>query len=176
MLCIVDEIKYVVDQMRLPTNVGEVVVCNTADYTASPYFYFGTKQEITRRLIEKDLEQSYKYPAIILEMPFKEDLISDVRVKVEELRFLFVTRNELIKTDYRTSYELNIKPILYPMIERFEYALGVSENVDNWKINEKVDAPYYGDGSVYANEYWDIVFIKMESQFIKSCKKLLICQ
>ncbi|MEX0597034.1 MAG: hypothetical protein WD512_11095, partial [Candidatus Paceibacterota bacterium] len=146
-------------------------------YNKAPYYYFGTKEEILRRLSSKEnellREQQLKYPAIIVEMPFKESNFTDN--PTAELSVIFCN-NTNVNWTYSERYDNNIKPIIYPLLDSFMRAVKQSDNVQAYEFTDKMDAPFYGDGKVIANDYLDLVLIKTKITFFNNnCKKQKIC-
>lgn len=197
-MVIVEEIEYLIDQIREKGNFTGTIVpigipcnvvynCNECEtslnegdnfwYSKEPYFYYGTKQEILRRLGQKSSElkreKQIKYPAIFLEMPFTE-LNFDDNPQVD-LNLIFANKTEAGWL-YKDRYENNIKPIIYPMIENFKTAVKRSNTVVAYDFMQKIDAPFYADGGVIANEILDLVLIKTKITFINNCKKNKLCQ
>ena len=198
MLVIVDEIKYLIDTFRergsftgttkpedLPCDV--VFNCNPCDnvlsvgtntwYNKAPYFYFGTKEEILRRLSDKEntlkRSEQLKYPAIFLEMPFVENGFSD-NPEVD-LSIIFANITDANWT-YTQRYENNLIPIVYPLIEQFIKAVKQANTVAAYEFTEKIDAPFYANANVIANDFLDLALIKANLTFIKNCKKNNLCQ
>lgn len=198
-LIIVDEVKYIVDQMRTTGNVEivsgvpvESVPCevvyncdpcvsasNLPDgvyswYNKSPYYYYGNRNEVRNLLALKDkkIKSRAKYPCIILEQPFIE-VLEYGRTKTT-LRFLLATKTDDVMT-YEKRYSTNFKNVLYPLFDSFISAVKKSENVYNYIIRSKTDVPYYTEGEVVANDFWDIIDVKIEINFIENCKKNKLC-
>jgi hypothetical protein len=195
MVSVIDEISYIVDLCR---SRGEITLPNGSlpcSYVVScypctplseledgtykthsevPYFYYGTKKEILARLTDKNQASLFKYPAIILEMPIRETLPTDNRTNAE-VNLFFVTSREASMT-YAESYEANIKPTLYPLIETFIIKMTTSESVFGSEVIEKIEAPNYGDGGKMASDYWDAVMLKIKFILKSNCKKLTLCQ
>ena len=198
-LIIVDEVKYIVDQMRTTGTVEivsgvpvesvpcEVVYncdpCVTASnlpdgvyswYNKSPYYYYGNRNEVRNLLALKDkkIKNRAKYPCIILEQPFTE-VLEYGRTKTT-LRFLLATKTDDVMT-YEKRYSTNFKNVLYPLFDSFISAIKKSENVYNYIIRSKTDVPYYTEGEVVANDFWDIIDVRIELNFIENCKKNKLC-
>ena len=198
-LIIVDEVKYIVDQMRTTGTVEivsgvpvESVPCevvyncdpclsasNLPDgvyswYNKSPYYYYGNRNEVRNLLALKDkkIKSRAKYPCIILEQPFTE-VLEYGRTKTT-LRFLLATKTDDVM-NYEKRYSTNFKNVLYPLFDSFISAIKKSENVYNYIIRSKTDVPYYTEGEVVANDFWDIIDVRIELNFIENCKKNKLC-
>ena len=76
---------------------------------------------------------------------------------------------------YEKRYSTNFKNVLYPLFDSFISAIKKSENVYNYIIRSKTDVPYYTEGEVVANDFWDIIDVKIEINFIENCKKNKLC-
>lgn len=198
-----NEIAYIIDLMRSKGNVTVTngtfsyeVPCNVVFdcdkclkasdldngvhswYSEEPYFYFGNKYEVERILSLKDKKHNQsdriKYPAIILEMPFKENFDDFDRVN-STMRILFATKTESALT-YEQRYEQNFEAILIPMFEAFKTAMQKAENVDGFNIKSKTDIPYFGEKAVVSSDLWDVIDTQFEINFINNCKKNKLCQ
>jgi hypothetical protein len=197
-MVIVEEIGYIIDQMRefgsfegatIPTDLkcNYVLNCDSCNkvptsglnhwYSLEPYYYFGTREEILRRLSEKDSQlqrkNQIKYPAIFLEMPFREKAFT----KFPEVELnLYFANNTQSGWTYAERYENNIKPIIYPLINKFEKAVETTDNVMAYDFIEKTDAPFYALKDVIANEILDLVQLKTKIIFNNSCKNFKLCK
>lgn len=199
-MVVVDEISYIIDQMR-ETGTATIVSGATSDtipckvvwdcdpclkisdlsdgvhswYDKSPYYYYGNKPEVAKLLTIKDnsITNRAKYPCIILEQPFIE--VPDREITKVTLRLLLATKTDSTMT-YKKRYETNFKTILYPMYEDLMTAIKASNNVQTYVIKSKTDIPFYTDKEVVSNDFWDVIDLRLELNLINNCKKNLLCQ
>jgi hypothetical protein len=146
--------------------------------TADPYFYFGNKEEVLRRMTAKDnaptLEQKYKYPAIILQHTHKEVSFSMMPDKVKiDLLFANIRQPEWT---FEQSYQNNIEPILLPLAKKFAAIVESQPNVGAYEWQQPQIMPNYGNGALMASDYWDIIHLPFEILFTNNCKNLTLCQ
>jgi hypothetical protein len=198
-LIVVDEVQYIIDQMRTK---GEVEIVSGAPvgsvpcevvydcdeclkasdlsdglhswYNKSPFYYYGNRNEVRNLLALKDkkITGRAKYPCIILEQPFTEVL--EYGRTNTTLRFLLATKTDDSMT-YQKRYATNFKNILYPMFDEFISAMKRSENVYTHVIKSKTDVPFYSEEEIVANDFWDIIDVKIEINFIENCKNNKLC-
>ena len=203
-MVIVDEIQHIIELMReggtfvkngsttTPTIPLKKVVfncnpCTTFDsladgehlwQTAVPYYYYGSKQEILRNMDAKaklmNKEQQYKYPAIILEHNHKEVNLSIDQKKMVKLNLLFANIREP-KWTYKQSYDINIKPILLPLVEKFIKTVKQQPNVPAFKTLEHTILPLYGEGALIGSDYIDLIYLPIEILFNSNCKNKTLC-
>lgn len=134
---IVDEFEKVVDEVRALS--GGVV----------PYYLYGHRKEIANKLLAKDKNKMYtyqRYPVIALRMDFSEDK-SDGLIKLNlNIGILMFTD---MNYDAEKRYTNVIKPVLYPLYEKFLEALD-STGLFTWPgdlgvpQHTKIDRPYWG--------------------------------
>jgi hypothetical protein len=146
--------------------------------SADPYFYYGNRNEVLRRMTAKDnaptLEQKYKYPAIILEHKHKEVALSMQPSKVKiDLLFANIRQPEWTFED---SYTNNIEPILLPLLKKFVKTTEQQPNVGAIEWLQHQIMPNYGNGALMASDYWDIIHLPFEILFTNNCKNLTLCQ
>lgn len=126
------------------------------------YYEYGYKEDIASLITQKDESvntRNKKYPCICLQLPFEEDINSDIGlINTSNLRIVFVYSSS---PEYVPSerYDYAMKPILYPLYAEFMNQLYISGlfQFEGSKIpHVKTDKPYF-DGSEKANGLNDFV-------------------
>jgi hypothetical protein len=201
-MVVVDEIKYIIDTMRergiftktsnvkpnsVPCNV--VYDCNPCLafedlengvygwYNLEPYYYYGNKNEIERLLDFKgkafNQENRIKYPAIILEQPFRE--VPTNGFNKCTLRILIVTGSNSTDT-YEQRYNNSFKTILYPLHDSLISAFKKASNVASYEVLDKTDRPFFTEAALVSSDYWDVIDLRIETTLINNCKTNILCQ
>jgi hypothetical protein len=143
MVIIADDIAAVVASMRRP------IIDPKAKGAGSPYFMFGHRREIDRRLLEKNEDKVFKYqkyPLIALAAPITERLVGNViECQLNIAILAFTDKN------YNAEERLNkvFKPILYPLYELFlervkDSGLFMWDGEQDQPEHDKIDRFYYG--------------------------------
>jgi hypothetical protein len=201
-MVVVDEIKYIIDTMRergtftksssvKPSDIPCSVVydCNHCLafedlangshtwYNQEPYYYYGNKDEIIRLLTRKEKEfyqeDKIKYPAIILEQPFRE--LPTNGFNKCTLRILIVTGSNSTDT-YQQRYTNSFKTILYPLYDSLISAFKKASNVASYEVIEKTDRPFFTESALVSSDYWDVIDLRIETNLKNNCKTNKLCQ
>ena len=155
MNCIVDDIAQVVASMRGKTGIESYFDDSIKDLF--PFWDAGHLLEVANRLLEKDRDKVFKYqkyPLIALFMDIPEDF-QDGMIHYS----LSVGIINLTEEHYTTPqrYEVNFKPILYPLFVQFCKALRTVGHF-SWPGDQtyppfrKLDRPFWGKVYSEGNE------------------------
>jgi hypothetical protein len=137
MRTVVDDIGAIVAEMR------------SRNGSDTPYYLYGHRKEIANKLLARNKDKMFtfqRYPLIALRMDFAEDRSEGmIRLNLNLGIFAFTDMNY----DAAKRYEVNFKPILYPLYDLFFEVLRESElftwpgDLDN-PPHTKIDRPYWG--------------------------------
>lgn len=147
---VVDDIGTVVGRMRDST-----LAVDDLDY-GKPFYMFGHRQEINRRLLTKNNNpnlKNKKYPLIILRLDLDEELEGGMFHYNLNIAIVTLTNKNLNAEERYTEV---FKPILYPLYESFLKEIKAS-GLFVWPGNQlipphvKIDRPYWGIEDLEAN-------------------------
>lgn len=120
----------------------------------TPYYLYGHRREINKRLLEKDKSKTFKYqkyPLLALRMDFPEENKDGLIEYTLNMAILQKTE-ENYNTEER--YTNVFKPILYPLLESFWVQLKNS-GLFMWEgdrpSHTKYDRPYWGISETEGN-------------------------
>jgi hypothetical protein len=124
--------------------------------TSIPYYIYGTRMEIMKRLTEMDKDEVRmfkKYPLIALGMDIPERVVDGVLEFNLNIAFLNLTdKNYPVKDRYTNIF----KPILYPMYKQFKeqfsnVGLFMWSGDQESPPHQKFDRPYWGTQGISGN-------------------------
>jgi len=186
---IVDDIGSVVNRMRgLDSEYGAAMVTyldneaiTSANRLLMPFYMYGHRLEISRELLKKNQDKTYKYqkyPLIALRMDISEPYSEGITELSLNIAILCFTDKNWNAEDRMTNV---FKPVLYPLYERFMKELRTS-GLFYWQGSElpdhtKIDRPYWGIESTEGNtknifndplDAIEIVDLKLKKKF-KPC-------
>lgn len=134
---------YIVD------DIGKVVASIRDANSPIPYYIYGHRVEIAKRLLTKNKTQE-KYPLIALRLDVPEKLFGGVYHYKLNILIVEFTKTHL---NAEQRYEATFKPTLYPIYKKFMDAVG-NVGIFSWKSDVqtggewpphiKVDRPYWG--------------------------------
>lgn len=166
MILLQEELAKVVEAMRpIDISYGQAMldylasVHPSSDLDLMPFFMFGHRNEINRRLIKKedDVTEKYtKYPLIALRMDFEEDVNnSDITYPSINIVILASTEKGLNAEERLTQV---FKPVLAPLYDRFMLELR-NTGIFSWDNDNgekpphtRIQRPYWGNGTLELNE------------------------
>jgi len=144
------------DSKYIDDLIGDVVDSMRIDET--PYYLYGHPLEVINTLSEYEKHPKMKfkkYPLIILFQDFEETKGRHQAINADVSLNLVICTNTLAKYKSAERYELNFKPVLYPLydlflekLERSGYFSGALGNFQHVKI----DRMYWGKNGLYSNE------------------------
>lgn len=142
--------KYIVDL------IGSVVDSMRIDET--PYYMYGHPLEVINTLTEYEKHPKMKlmkYPLIVLFQDFEEAKGRHQGIDSDVSLNLIICTNTLAKYKSAERYELNFKPVLYPLYDLFLEKLAscgyFSGTLGNFQ-HTKIDRMYWGKNGLYASE------------------------
>lgn len=141
----------------------------------APYDDYGTINEISKRLSDKDggeKEKYQKYPLVALYQPFKENPSEDIRVDYTlPFTIIIVNYSEATNTT-KERYNTVFKPILYPIYYAFLGSISILPYFNTISVDDishsKTDLPSWGVGGTYGfdglilNEHQDCIRIDFD--------------
>jgi hypothetical protein len=158
-------IKYGRPMVEYMARIGnpEVVFDETFDYTFQnanmvlmPFYMYGHRMEINKRLLDKDKDKVYKYqkyPLIALRLDIPETV--DKGIWSYSLNVLIMNFTDK-KWNAEERYEHIFKPVLYPLYQRFLQEIADC-GLFQWEGNlltpdhTKIDRPFWGTASDEGN-------------------------
>lgn len=111
------------------------------------------------------------YPLIVMQTPSTKNdpNLSLSKVDLENQRFIFAVDTEHnYTTDER--YDINFKPILFPLLEAFIKAMKKDDRVTSFNIRSYEDVEFFGNTKEVANDKWDYIELFADIQLIDNCK------
>jgi hypothetical protein len=169
--------KYIVE------DIGKVVQLMRDPERDFPYYIYGHRVEISRRLTDMDKDKNLKYakfPLVALRLDILETYKNGLVHYSLNIGIIHKSKKEYTALQ---RYDLVFKPVLYPLYEKFWVAfkragLFTWDGDANYAPHVKVDRPYWGvsnaegnikqltDDPLDAIEMLDLKF----SKTIKNCK------
>ena len=145
-----------------------LVVCNK-DVNFIPANKALIEQWISSNAKDNDIES---YPLIVMQTPNKKDNPTDDLKKYElnNQRFILAVDTDI---NYTTAerYDINFKPILFPLLQSFINLMNRSNSVSKFEILSFQDVEYFGNTKEVASDKWDYIEVFADIRLVENCNK-----